>query len=428
MTRFCTQCGARQASEARFCDDCGTPLRVPIAPVTHASEAASSADSPAPVHARTHTRGRNRWLVLGGSAVLLLGGGATAWLLMASSGPSQADIRAAAEAWRQAHQTEWLEQKACVRNFNYAANPVFVDAYDLYTQRWLNALVEAGIYGEPVAVNHGFASQLRYAWGPQAKRYIRRGALCVADGLNVQAAQPMQPGQDGASSLPPGVPLPNDWAMARLTLQWSGVPDWARRTPVSDQFPLLTDSMQHTLLLRKTQQGWTLASEEDEQRLLSQRKPFDAKNQPGQASRPFGLALDEAAKAVGGKQTSKPTTWDRLLDGLKSWSRFGDPAQRLPAQFYDDLQHGRFDAVYAMLGPQMQLLGPDNLRLALRQAQVQIENRGRVRDISVTRVTDQGDVRTVDFTVNYGDGSMEHKTMLLGKHGDQWRILNLGNK
>lgn len=425
MTRFCTRCGAKNADDAKFCAACGAALRAPDALPTTAPVSVQ----PVALPVRGGLSQRAGMLVLSGMALLLVVVAVVAWLVLGrSNGPSSAELRAAANTWLQQHQADLLQQDACVRNFNYAANPVFVNSFDQNSQNWLSALVKAGIYTAPQTVQAGFATQLKYSYGPQATRYIRDGALCVADGLAVQDMQVLQPGSAAwAERLPAGTKLPEDWALVRLKLQWSGLASWAQQEPVSYQFTRLSAPLQQDLLLRKTQQGWVLPSPSEELGMQAQLGILSAGGAIGQAVQQFGQQLGNAAQAFGGP-ASAPAAQSTSSPGFFAWLKnlfsFGDPVRRLPEQFYGDVQSGRFDAAYGLLGPQLQILGPDKMKVALAQAQAQIKARGGVRSITVRNVTDQGGNRQVQFTVQYGDGTQQNQTMLVGRVGEQWRILS----
>lgn len=430
MARFCTLCGTQNADDARFCEACGAPLRTPGAPVAGAPAPTQAAATNTPAPPRGGLSRRAGWFALGGLTVLLLVVAALAWQVLGrASGPSRAELQAAADTWLQQHQATLLQQDACLRNFNYRANPVFVNALDQDTQSWLAVLVKAGIYTAPVPVQSGFIQQMKYTWGPQAAHYLRNGALCVADGLRVEDIRQVQPGRDGTEPLPPGVSLPQDWALVRLTLQWSGLPAWAQQPPVSTQLSQLSAPLLQTLLLRKTPQGWVLPSQAEELGMRAQLGLLSAGGALGQAVQQLGDQLGQAAQSFGGNTATpaaqQPAPWSGFVDWLKNLLNLGDPARRIPAQFYDDVQSGRFDAAYSLLGPDLQILGPEKMQVAFKQVQARILAKGGVADITIVRVTDQGGDKAVRYVVHFRDGSEHTENMRIGKVGDQWRILSI---
>lgn len=437
MARFCTRCGTKNADDAKFCESCGAPLRAPVAASTAASASVQHAPQPTPQPIPQPVRAglsrRAGVLILSGMALLLLVVAVVAWRVLGpSTGPSSAELRAAANTWLQQHQAGLLQQDACVRNFNYSANPVFVNGFDTQTQTWLNALVKAGIYSGPQTVQSGFITQLKYSYGPQAARYIRSGALCVADGLSVKDVQVLQPGSAAwAERLPVTVKLPQDWALIRLKLQWIGLAPWAQQEPVSYQFTRLAAPLQQDLLLHKTQQGWVLPSPSEELGMQAQLGLLAAGGAVGQAAQQFGQQLGNAMQAFGGQSNAtaaQPPSSPGFWDWLKNLFGFADPARRLPGQFYGDVQSGRFDAAYALLGPQMQILGPEKMKMAMQLAQSEIQSKGGLRDVNILEVTDQAGAKRVRYAVQFGNGSQQTETMLIGKIGDQWRILSIDGR
>jgi hypothetical protein len=426
MSRFCTQCGAKNADDARFCEQCGTPLR-PAGGAPPASPAAPRPTAPQPA---TAVRSRAALWALAAMSVLLVAAAALAWFVFTrGNAPSAAEMQAAANAWLQDHQSALLRDDACVRNFDYAANPVYVSGFDQNTQQWLDALVKAGVYTAPVNVQNGFFPQLRYAHGPQAARYIRDGALCVADGLRIGRVQLLPAGANSAGTSPAGVKLPEGWALVQVELVWSGLPAWAQQPPVSDQFPKLAAPLTQTLFLHKTAQGWLLPSQSEELAMRAQLAMRGAGDTLGESMQQWGQQLSEAGKSLR-EQATAPRAQSAQSGGFFDWLKdlfgFGDPVRRIPAQFYGDVQDGRFDAAYALLGPDLQILGPDKMRVALEQARAQIQAKGGVDKITVLDVTDQGGVKLVRFVVRYRDGSQQAETLRVRKFGDQWRIVSGG--
>jgi ribosomal protein L40E len=240
MDRFCTRCGARNSDDARFCTACGTMLREP--------SLATAVPQPP-----------RRGLRRGGiGALALLVAGVGAWFAFERAGaPSGAELKAAGAQWLQQHQQDLL-QDACLSNFNYAANPVFVNPADQNTRDWLGVLVKAGIYQEPKPVQNGFLQQLRYGWGPQAGHYLQNGRLCVSTSLDIVAVKSRP-----APPLRPGEKLPANWAFAELDLKWDALPAWAQQPPVAAQLTKLGADLKRSIVLVKGPQGWALATDAD---------------------------------------------------------------------------------------------------------------------------------------------------------------------
>ncbi|MDY0329513.1 MAG: DUF4878 domain-containing protein [Thiomonas sp.] len=363
--------------------------------------------------------------------VLLMAVAALAWMVFArSSGPTDAQLRRAANGWLQQHQADLLNADACVRDFNYAANPVFVNGFDQATRNWLDALVKVGIYAAPQQVQNGFMPQWKYAYGPQAATYIRDGALCAASGMSVEKVALLQPGSAAWSQqFASGVKLPEDWAAAQVRLQWTGLAPWVGQQPVSEQFPNLSAALHQTLLLHKTAQGWVLPAPADELAMRAQLGAQTVGGEITQAAQQFANGLAAAASPGAGSpnaqaatQTSSGSGW---LDWLKNLFGLGDPAQRVPEWFYRDVAQGHFDRAYGLLGPQFQIFGPDKMKAYLAHEQKKIESEGGLRSITAGSATDAGDQKQVRYTLHFGNGSQRTETMTLGKVDGKWRILEV---
>ena len=417
MPRYCTQCGAKNADDARFCAACGAAMR----PAGHAQA------SPPPARGR---EGAAPWWIVAILAVLLVAVAALAWWVFGrDSGPSDAQARTAAAAWLQRHQASLLDEDACLRNFDYAADPVFVNSFDQNTREWLAVLVNAGIYSAPRQVRNGFFTQWRYSHGPQADAYVRDGALCVASGLAIDGVQVMRPGDARRDlGLPPGVELPAGWAVVALRLRWIGLAPWAGEAPVARRFPQLSGALQQRLFLHRTTAGWVLPSAAEELGMRAQLGALVAGGEAAQAARQIGQQLGEAAQALGGPTAASAARAAPPAGGWHDWLRglfdFADPTRRLPQRFYGDVQDGRFDDAYALLGPQLQIFGPDMMKPALALVRSRIRDKGGVRGMTVNSVTDQGEDRLVRFSVRYGNGTTEDGAMLVGKVDGRWRILS----
>ncbi len=420
MTRFCTRCGAANTDDARFCARCGAPMR----PVPPASALAAPAR---PAVAATPRRGWGVWLLAAVMALLLvLAGGLAWWVFGYHPGPTQAQADAAAAAWLQQHQNR-LQQTACVRNFNYALDPVVVNGYDQNTRQWLDALVRVGVYTGPQVIHRGFFQQLQYRHGPEAARYIRDGALCVAQGLTVGRVQLL--GADSAAlreRLPGAAKLPAGWAVAAVQLQWRGLAPWAAQPPFDAQFTQLQSALRQTIVLHQDGQGWRLATPAEELGLNMQLGAEAAGAGVDQAARQLGQMLNRAAQAFGGASAAMPQPAPQqpgVLDWLRNLFSFGDPAAKLPREFFTAVAQGQMQQALALLGPDLQIFGADKLRLALQNMQQQMQARGGLKDVEVRSVSDLSGNRQVVYVLDFGNGSQERGTLVAGQVGGQWRIL-----
>lgn len=433
MPRFCTKCGTKNADDAKFCENCGAPLQradaphtapqVPVPPV-----APAAAPSPAAVPGPRPARSPMVWLVAVLAVVLVLTAGLAWWVFERSTGPTQAQVSAAANLWLRRNQPQLLRD-ACLRNFNYAADPVFVNSFDQGTRQWLDALVKAGIYTPPQKVQSGFMTQFKYSHGPQAASHIRDGALCAASGLAIDSVRVLPPDSPQMrNGLPDAVKLPRDWAFAEVTLHWTGLAPWTRQEPFSAQFTRLSSNLQQVIMLRKSDQGWVLPSEAEVLAQQAQLAALSAGAQVNQAARQLGNALGGAAQVSGGGQDAVPQATAQA-GGFFHWLRnlfgFGDPATRLPPEFFSAVMEGRTQDAYALLGPNMQILGPDKMRMAMQSMQQQFQSKGGLKDVKTDQVSDVPEGKRVTYVLHFGDGTQESGAMIVGKMGDQWRILDI---
>ncbi len=253
MSRFCTQCGTRNEDDAAFCEQCGAPLHKPaVAPAPLPPVVAPVGAAPAP---RRGPGPKALWATLASVVVLAAAGGGAWWALAGGSAPpTGAELDAAGAFWLSNHKPD-LMASACLSNFNYAADPVYVGNYDLATRRWLDTLVRAGVY--TAAVPNG-PFQLRYSHGPKAATYIRGHSLCLAQ--TPQVAHVALGDAAAAWKLPAGATVPRAvldvMQQAHVTVRWTGLAPWAQWPQVHAMDPGFDVAPQGDQALVKTQAGW----------------------------------------------------------------------------------------------------------------------------------------------------------------------------
>jgi hypothetical protein len=185
MARFCVKCGSGLDPDARFCDECGAPVRTRTP--AHAAPLPTNTRPPQPAAEPVEISWRKVGLVgVIGMAVLLVGGGVAAFLAMPPTTPSAVDLGELLNA-----DSTMVANATCLSDFAYAKNPVVVSGFDIHTQQWLQVLSKAGIYGAPQPVNNGFlfGGGQQYSHTALGEKKIHDGKLCFADGLTVATVQ-----------------------------------------------------------------------------------------------------------------------------------------------------------------------------------------------------------------------------------------------
>lgn len=179
MANFCTKCGAGCASDARFCDNCGAPLR-PAAPIA----------IPAPLAPSINMPSRRTLAIVGAAAAaVIVGGGVLAWAFSPEAPSAAAFSRAINEHY--AKDQAARDQLVCAGNLPYQTDPIRVAEYDQRTRQWLDLLSSAGVYAPPSnETTSGFLPQTRYVYKltDAGRASVRHNRLCVADGLRVKTA------------------------------------------------------------------------------------------------------------------------------------------------------------------------------------------------------------------------------------------------
>ena len=178
MAQFCKQCGTAHTPDARFCDECGKAVNV------------ASSPTPAPASAAVPVRAgmQRRHLILAGGvlAVVIVAGGALAWLL-APEAASASSFSRAINAHLAADEAA-RDKLLCLTNLPYQKEEIRVASYDSSTRQWLDILVRSGLYAAPVEQSSGgwlAQPQFVYALAAPGKAALRGNKLCVAKGVNV---------------------------------------------------------------------------------------------------------------------------------------------------------------------------------------------------------------------------------------------------
>ena len=433
MSRFCTRCGARNEDDAGFCEQCGAALHAgpqsgstPAAgPGPSANPSASPPPRPprgggaapdvAPLRA-ARRRGLPKlvWAAAAG-VVVLAGAGTAAWMFLGRlQPPTQAEIDAIGAQWLGAHQAD-LAGSACLSNFVYGADPVYVSTFSMPTRNWLDVLVKAGVYAPPTVSG---PYQLRYTHGPQAATAIRDGRLCLAQGPRIAkiSMRPVTLPQLQAAGLPwlqGGKSTLDRFRELRITIAWQQQAAWAQWPQVRQEDPQFDPAPKEKVLLLHTRAGWKdLSDPASRQYTTPALRKLAGQPEPGAAggqSAPAAAAMPEHHSGM--------FSW---LSGLFS---FGDPARKLPGEFYQDIQSGHPGAAYALLGPQMQILGPDAMKMLLSAAREQLDAAGGLDRVEVQgESADGAHGKIVRFVIKLHNGEQHPGALRAREIHGKWYI------
>ncbi len=269
MARFCTRCGSGNEDDATFCEQCGQPLSRPQQ-TDPSGVGAGASQTPLDLTLalrKPAKRGLLLGVIAGALVIVLLVVGLTL-ALAGNARPSAGEVKSLAQQWLE-QRRDALMANACLANFNYSQNPVQVAAWDTGTQQWMATLVKAGVYNAPEQIQGGFGvTNLSYSYGPKASQYIRNGQLCLASGITIGKAELVPEKkvlgdleQQTGSVAHINQRLLEQVALAKVTLAWEGVPNWADSPTVRAQWQ--AQPMTREVHLYHEKNGrWTLASPE----------------------------------------------------------------------------------------------------------------------------------------------------------------------
>lgn len=184
MANFCRQCGAKNHMNAKFCEACGCPMPAP------ASHGHGQTSRPAASPSR---RKNLIALAITSVIVLLITGGILAYML-APEAPTPENLAKPITAYLREN-PEIREEQICLSNMNYGENPVRINGWNERANRWMEFLVENGIYKEPQVISAGMFAppQNAYFQTEVGQQRIRGNRLCFADDIvvTVTGVQPL---------------------------------------------------------------------------------------------------------------------------------------------------------------------------------------------------------------------------------------------
>ena len=190
MANFCTKCGTAHLADARFCEECGSPVnKTPaIAASIPAFAAPTAAPAPTPTPAPTKVKSR-MLLVVGGAVALVVAGGVGLVILLSPEKATEASFSRSINDYF-AKNSAARERLVCLSNLPYQRDPIRVGQYDQSNKQWLDSLAKNGVYSAPEEQgNGGFFSQTQYVYRLTAvgKKSIHDNKLCLAGGLKVKS-------------------------------------------------------------------------------------------------------------------------------------------------------------------------------------------------------------------------------------------------
>ena len=239
MAIFCTKCGTSNEDGAGFCDNCGAPLRAVLAKTPDGGVASQLAiatgrtASPGPV-----TKINPKKIIYAGAGlaiVLILGGGAMYFILQPPAA-TPSTLLAAAKAGYGKETTDRFKRELCISNIDYSKSTFNAGENDRRTQAWLNALVTAGLYSPPVAINSGgpFAQTLlQYVATPELANFRQGSALCVAKGVEIAEVTDIEKPEEQSINLK-GKPLKIVAVKTNLVFKSLNTASWMEKPEVRD--------------------------------------------------------------------------------------------------------------------------------------------------------------------------------------------------
>lgn len=255
---FCTKCGHKNADDNRFCEECGTPLKVtpPAAPATAPAPAPVQSIHQPPVSTPAPKAARNALLYGGIAAVVVVVAATAAYFALRAQEPSNALFASLIEK-SVATDASAYKNRYCLSNFAYDKDPVFVGGNDSGTQQWLGILTRAGLYTEPEVetVQMGFFTEQRLKYGKtEAGRKATQGrTLCIADGVMVDKVEGFTPPAKAGA-------LEYSTATVQFKLRnpmpWVSTEETRRAANIAMEF-------QDTKLLVLKDRQWALGSNDD---------------------------------------------------------------------------------------------------------------------------------------------------------------------
>ena len=285
---FCTQCGHKNVADARFCEECGTPLvkrtvPTPVAVPVAATPAAAPAAAPVAnmlVTARPGNAKLIKVAAIGVAVLLAVGGGL--FFLFAPESPSNERFAAAIERSLAANPQAY-KARYCLSNFAYNLDPVQVNAQDQGTQQWLAVLTKAGLYSEPELIEDatGFfvVRKLKYSKTEAGKKATQDRLLCIADGVSVAKVD---------SFAPPEKLGDTQASRASVTLKLRNPMPWVTSEETLAQAPQIKAEFAESVVMVRKDGKWDVADPRALQTAIAAERKLGARQQQDEGSAATG--------------------------------------------------------------------------------------------------------------------------------------------
>lgn len=198
---FCTQCGHKNETAGRFCEECGHLLKVhtptpPAAQQPPSPEAKLASPAPVPGSVASSTPTKKMALFAGiGALVIAIAAGGAAFALRSES-PSTALFSGLIEQSLLANPAAY-KSRYCLDNTQYDGDTILFNSANTAANRWMAVLTHAGLYSElePEIQDLGFfrTTFLKYEKTEAGKKATDGQQLCFAEGVTVKSVDSFTP-------------------------------------------------------------------------------------------------------------------------------------------------------------------------------------------------------------------------------------------
>jgi hypothetical protein len=399
--RFCHECGSPATPDATFCEECGATLRLilPDTPTIHTAPAQPATTATEPIAPPIQRRPSSRVVIIAGAALTVaVAGGVAAWFLLGPKSANEAELRTATEVWIKSPEMQHRD-RPCIQNFNYRAKTADITPNDSRSQEWLDPLVRAGIYTQPIAIDTGNPWQpslLRYEKGPEAERFVINGKLCAASQLAVLRVNfdPKTETEIGSTRIQRG----------SVDIAWQDRAAWSQEAPLKEAFDSrFAERKLDVIWLRDKDKGvWRIGSPAE---LANVNREFSRQSANGTS----------AARETGGFSLGK------FFSGM-----FGSElsAEQTAESFMRNMLEGNSEEAASLLDTGA--VPAEKLIPLIAMASMEATEKGGVQAIRSEDLGGNNQHRRVRIDVTYKNGKTASEVLNLNKTDRRW-LVALGN-